>query len=100
LGRSVVHKRVILGTKTAGRSHTVSINLIAVVTGAIEHHRPAPGDTTHPGFQYTKRESGGDHRDDAAFGDDGRFADLLGIAELVAHVVACRAHLLKRELPI
>ena len=29
--------------------------------------------------------------DDAAFGDYGRFADLLGVAELVAHVVALAA---------
>jgi hypothetical protein len=109
--RAVARQRIVLRADAAGCAHTVVDHLIAVFPGAVEHHRSAAADAAHPRFQHPQREGGGDDRvhavpaspqhlgtyfggfsrlrgDDAAFGDHRRFADLLGVAELVVHGVA------------
>ncbi len=110
-GGTIAGQRIVLGTEAAGRSHAVVDHFVAVFARAIENHRAAAADATHPGLQYAQRESGCDHGiyavsasrhdlgadfgclarlggDDSFFGNHGRFADLLGVAELVTHGVA------------
>ena len=110
-GRTIAGQRIVLGPQAVRRAHAVVDHLIAVLSRAVEHHRPAAADAAHPGLQHPQRKGGRDHGvdavaasrqhrgadfgrlarlrgDDAAFGGYGGFADLLGVGELVAHGVA------------
>ena len=101
-GGPVVGQRIVLEPQACRRPHAVVDHFVSVFTGAVEHHRPAAAEAAHPGLQHPQRECGRDdsvdavaafsqHRsadlggfprlrgDDAAFGGDGRFADLLGV---------------------
>ena len=106
--RAVARERVVLGADVARRAHAVVDHLVAVFVGAIEHHGAAATGAAHPWLEHAERKGGGNHRidavaalsqylradlgclarlrsDDTAFGADARFADVLGVAELVWH---------------
>ena len=102
---------VVRGANAGGRSHAEIDHFITVFARTIQHHRAAAADAAIPGLQDAQCEGGRDHRvhavspcrqhlgayfgglarlrdDDAASGNHCRFTDLLGVAELVAHLVA------------
>ena len=101
-------QRIVFGAQTVGRAHAVVDHLVFVLAGAVEHHRAAAADAAHPGLQHPERKRGRNDRidavaaglqhlgadfgrlarlrgDDAAFGDNSGFADLLGVGKMVGH---------------
>jgi len=62
---AIAGKRIVFDAQARRRAHAVVDHLIAVLAGAIEHHRPATADAAHPRFQHAKRKGGRNHRIDA-----------------------------------
>jgi hypothetical protein len=110
-GGAFAGQGIILAAEAARRHHAEVDHLMAILARAIQHHRPAAADATHPWLQHAQRHRGRDHGidavaaggqylradfrrfprlrgDDATFGGHRRFADLLGVIELVAHILA------------
>src|SRR3954454_16354682 len=86
-------ERKVRDPQRRGRAHAKVDHLVALLGGAVNHHRTNPADAAHPWLEHTERERSGDRSvDGIAAAIENRYAHFGGTAVLGGDDAAAALH--------